>query len=273
MAARYALIGNPVGHSLSPIIHRQFARETRQEIDFELIEAPLGGFAESARQFIQDGGLGFNVTLPFKREACQLADYASERAQAAGAANTIVVEREKRLYADNTDGVGLLADLDEHNCAIEGMDLLVLGAGGAVRGLLQPLRSREPRRLVIANRSADKAKELAADYPNCSIEVAALPDGLENTQWSAVINATSASLYRQLPELPARMSISLWAYDLVYMRQATPFMRWAKKHGAKTILDGTGMLVAQAAESFRLWRGLRPPLEPALRAVRKKIRG
>lgn len=273
MSDRYALIGNPVQHSLSPLIHRQFARQTQQDLDYSLIEAPLDGFEESVRRFIQEQGQGLNVTLPFKQEAWRLADHASERAKTAGAANTLVVEAEGRLYADNTDGAGLIADLQKHRCPIKNMDLLIVGAGGAVRGLLQPLWACKPGSMTISNRTPGKAQSIVADYPDYPIKVSALPHGLEDTRWSAIINATSASLYQQLPELPERVEIDCWAYDLVYARQTTPFMQWAQKRGAATVLDGSGMLVAQAAESFYLWRGVRPELEPALRALKQWTQG
>ena len=271
MSDLYALIGNPVKHSLSPIIHRCFAAETQQAIDFHLIEAPLDGFTDKVKHFIHTGGRGFNVTLPFKQAAYRLADHASDRAAAAGAANTIVVAADGRLYADNTDGAGLIADLHAHHCQLADTELLMIGAGGAARGVLPALWAHKPRSLTIANRTLSNATSLATDWPKHPIKVKALPDGLENTHWSAVINATSASLQQQLPPLPERMTVDLWAYDLVYARRPTPFMQWAQAHGADTVVDGTGMLVAQAAESFYLWRGVRPTLQTALAAVRQSM--
>ena len=228
MSDHYAVIGHPIQHSLSPLIHRQFAEQTEQDIEYKTIEAPLDDFKATVRQFIDAGGRGFNITLPFKQQAYRLADHASQRARLANAANTIVVEKDGQLYADNTDGGGFITDLHKHGCRLANNRLLIIGAGGAVYGLLAALHEQKPRSISIANRTHSKAYALAQKYPDYNIEVFVLPDGIEHSRWSAIINATSASLSQKLPELPNDIEISGWAYDLVYARHATPFMRWAK---------------------------------------------
>lgn len=267
MADRYAVIGHPVAHSKSPWIHAEFARATGQVIDYQRIEAPLDGFARIVDEFRAAGGRGANVTLPFKDQAflyCRNA--VTERARAAGVVNTLVFENDA-VRGDNTDGVGLLRDITVNlGRAIAGKRVLLMGAGGAAQGVLGPLLAAEPQRLVVANRSGTKARALAQRYG------AAAGGGYEEftgERFDLVINATSAGLADEAPRLPAGALVpGALAYDMVYGRD-TPFLAMARAAGAEAC-DGTGMLVEQAAESFLLWRGLRPDTTPVLAALRRR---
>jgi shikimate dehydrogenase len=269
---RYAVIGNPVAHSKSPLIHAAFAEATAQALTYERLLAPLDGFRDTVARFVAEGGKGLNVTVPFKLEAFALAREHSARARIAGACNTLAW-RGDHWYGDNTDGAGLLRDL-VHNvgAGIVGRDVLVLGAGGAARGIIVPLLGESPRRLVVANRTHSKAvglaTEFAADGPIVAIEPAALADA----RFDVVINATSIGLGSSVPRdlWPATLfAPGALAYDLVYANGSTPFLRWAQEQGVTRRADGVGMLIEQAAESFLLWRGVRPqtaPVFPLLRA-------
>ncbi len=265
MPDRYALIGNPVAHSISPRIHARFAEQTGEDITYELILAPRDGFADAVAAFANDGGKGMNVTLPFKGEACRLADELGAQAAAAEAANTLVFRADGTTYADNTDGAGLLDDLRRLGCAVAGRSLLIVGAGGAGRGIVPALLEARPRALVIANRTHPRAQTLAERFARLG-PVAACPLGeLTQRRFDGVINATSASLDGAVPDLPDALADHLgWGYDLAYAGDATPFMRWLTAHGVTAAYDGTGMLVAQAAASFYLWRGVRPEVEDVL---------
>jgi shikimate dehydrogenase len=270
---RYAVIGQPVAHSKSPLIHRAFARATSQVMSYELLPAPLDGFVPTARRFAADGGKGLNVTVPFKLEAYALATEHSVRARQARACNTLAW-RGGHWYADNTDGVGLIRDLT-HNLHqdIEGRDVLVLGAGGAARGILGPLLARAPHCVVLVNRTGQRAEELASSFgPQGPVD--AMSSGqLKGRRFDVVINATSIGVNGDVPE-------NLWpeqpfaagslAYDLVYADTATPFLRWASAHGADRTADGLGMLIEQAAESFALWRGVRPETSRVFDALRAR---
>jgi shikimate dehydrogenase len=268
---RYAVIGHPIAHSKSPQIHAAFARLTFQDISYEAILAPLDGFVAAVRAFVAAGGRGMNVTVPFKLEAYALADTRSPRAEAAEAVNTLVFS-ESGIHGDNTDGAGLVADLT-HNLgfALAGRRILLLGAGGAARGVLLPLLGQQPALLHLANRTADKARglrgEFAARGGDCRLEAGGF-DELAGRQFDLVINATAASLADEAPALPAGLyAPGSLAYDMVYGRE-TPFMAAARAQGAARQADGLGMLVEQAAESFFLWRGVRPPTAPVLAQLR-----
>ena len=267
MTDRYAVIGNPVAHSKSPWIHAEFARATGQDIAYERLLAPLAGFPATVARFREEGGRGANVTLPFKEAAFALAVRASERARRAGAANTLRFDGDG-VFADNTDGVGLLNDL-EHNLgvAVAGRSVLVVGAGGAARGVLPALLDARPARLVIANRTAARASALAAAFGG-----AVLARGfaeLSGERFDIVVNATSASLAGAAPELPPTVFADVVvAYDMVYGQGETPFLAAAHAGGAKRGSDGLGMLVEQAAESFFVWRGVRPHTKPVLALLR-----
>ena len=270
MADRYAVIGNPVAHSRSPEIHARFAQQTGERISYERLLAPLDRFEETVAAFMDAGGRGANVTVPFKLEAYALATELSVRAQAAGAVNTLCLNGDI-IYGDNTDGVGLVTDI-LHNAgvALHGKRLLLLGAGGAARGVLLPLLEQQPAELVIANRTLEKATLLVQEFsaPHGVLRASGY-DTLAGA-YDVVINATSASLADALPPLDgAVFAAGALAYDMMYGREATPFMRFAAGHGA-AVRDGLGMLVEQAAESFFVWRGVRPdtgPVHVALRAL------
>jgi shikimate dehydrogenase len=260
MSDRYALIGQPVAHSKSPRIHASFARATGQDIDYGLIEAPLEGFVAEVERFRAAGGKGLNVTLPFKEQAFGYCARHSERARQARAVNTI---RFEDSFGDNTDGIGLVRDLSQHlRFALQGRSILILGAGGAVRGVVGALLDAGAARVVIANRTLAKAQALAERF---SVQARAL-DALGGERYDAIINATSAGLTGAL-ELPEGLfEPSMLAYDMVYGRD-TPFLAAARRAGALAC-DGLGMLVEQAAESFFVWRGVRPATAPVLEELR-----
>lgn len=268
---RYAVIGNPVAHSKSPLIHAAFAEATGQALTYERLLAPLDAFDDTVARFVADGGKGLNVTVPFKLEAFALAREHSARARIAGACNTLAW-RGDHWYGDNTDGAGLLRDL-LHNvgAAIAGRDVLVLGAGGAARGIVVPLLEQAPRRLVVANRTHAKSIRLASEFAADGPITAIAPPALGSARFDVVINATSIGLGTNIPRdlWPATLfAPGALAYDLVYANTATPFLRWAQEQGVTRSADGLGMLIEQAAESFVLWRGVRPdtkPLFPLLR--------
>ncbi|MDD3529046.1 MAG: shikimate dehydrogenase [Gallionellaceae bacterium] len=263
MTDRYAVFGHPIGHSKSPRIYAEFARQTGQDLSYEAIEAPLDGFATSVLAFRAAGGRGANVTVPFKEQAYVLATERSERADAAGAANTLTFDGDA-ILADNTDGTGLVNDL-VGNLGVDpaGRRILLLGAGGAARGVGLPLMARRPAELYIANRTAYKARELSARF-DC---YGGGFDALEGRRFDLVINATAASLAGDLPPLPDDIfADGALAYDMMYGRD-TPFLAFARARGVRTA-DGLGMLVEQAAEAFRLWRGVQPQTAPVIALLR-----
>ena len=264
MTDRYAVFGHPIAHSKSPQIHTAFARQTGQDMRYEAILAPLDGFAASVAQFIAAGGRGANVTVPFKEEAFKLASRLSPRAQRAGAVNTLVFDADG-ILGDNTDGAGLVADLTRNlRCALAGQRVLLLGAGGAARGVIGPLLDQRPTALVVANRTVRRAEELAELFGR-GVRACGL-DALD-TPFDLVVNATAASLAGDLPPLSPRVfTADTLAYDMMYGRD-TPFLGFARTHGARTA-DGLGMLVEQAAEAFHLWRGVRPDTAPVIANLR-----
>ncbi len=267
MTVRYGVIGNPIAHSRSPLIHRAFAEQTGIDLDYTAILAPLDGFNATVAQFRSEGGLGLNVTVPFKAEAFALCATLSERAQRAGAVNTLIFPADPRspdvssdIRGDNTDGVGLLRDLAFHQIPLKGKKVLLLGAGGASRGVLAPLLAEEPTQLLIANRRVATAEQLATDFQDLAgtqLGACAL-DALPAEPFDLIINATSASLSgEQLPLPDALIGQNTTVYDMAYGRAPTVFMQWGAALGA-IAFDGLGMLVEQAAESFYIWHGLRP---------------
>ena len=275
----YAVIGNPIAHSKSPQIHRLFAHQTGQLLRYEALLAPLDGFADAVAAFRARGGLGLNVTVPFKLEAHALAKRLTPRAQAAGAVNTLAFGPGGHdILGDNTDGAGLVRDL-RHNldCQLEDARVLLLGAGGAARGALLPLLDTGPGQLVIANRSADRAHALAAHFgplaPKVALQACGFP-ALAGQAFDVVINATAASLAAQAPALPSGIyAPGALAYDMMYGATPTAFLCAADADGATRLADGLGMLVEQAAESFALWRGLRPDTTPVLAELRRQLAG
>ena len=270
---QYVVIGNPVAHSKSPAIHAQFAAQTGESIAYERLAAPLDDFAACVQHFMQSGGCGANVTVPFKLEAFALATQLTPRAQAAGAVNTLSFE-DGRIVGDNTDGVGLVRDI-VHNAGVvlEGRRILLLGAGGAARGVVMPLLAGRPQQLVVANRTFARAQELVQSFPAAaSVLKAAAFDELSG-QFDVIINATSASLSADLPAVPATLfGPQVFVYDMMYAATPTVFMQWAAQHGA-CVRDGLGMLVEQAAESFFVWRGARPDTAPVYAALRAQLAG
>jgi shikimate dehydrogenase len=265
---RYCVIGNPIAHSKSPAIHAAFALQAGQQLEYERCLAPLDGFVATVRQLVANGYKGANVTVPFKLEAAALADTLSERAQAAGAVNTLSFTP-AGIVGDNTDGAGLVNDiLRNAGVAIAGKRVLLLGAGGAARGAILPLLQQHPQQLVIANRTAATAQTLAATFGGHGVPVTACEFAALDGRFDIVINATSASLAGAMPALPpAIFGAGTLALDMMYAADPTPFMRFAADHGAAT-RDGLGMLVEQAAEAFFTWRGARPETAALLAAMR-----
>lgn len=268
----YAVMGNPISHSKSPQIHALFAAQTRQRMTYEAMLVDLGGFEQALGNFQAHGGKGCNVTLPFKEEAWRLMDERSARAELAGAVNTVMFRADGSRYGDNTDGVGLVRDLrDNHGVSLAGRRVLVLGAGGAVRGVLGPLLEEKPASVVIANRTPSRASELAQVFAALGEVRASAFDALAGQQFDVVINGTSASLQGELPPLPEGiLAPEARCYDMMYGAQPTVFMQWAASHGAHAH-DGLGMLVEQAAEAFFLWRGVQPQTAPVIATLREAL--
>jgi len=272
---RYAVFGNPIKQSRSPQIHAAFATHTGQNLSYRAQLVELGGFAAAARIFFDGGGKGLNITVPFKLDAFSFADELSGRARRAGAVNTLAVQSDGSIYGDNTDGVGLARDIDQNlTWEISGRRLLVIGAGGAVRGILEPLLRHHPKLLVIANRTLDKAQGLVREFADLGALRACSFEALAGNQFDLVINGTSAGLQNAMPPLPENMlAEGCCCYDLTYGAQPTPFMRWAASEAAWAVADGLGMLVEQAAESFCIWRGVRPPTRPVIDMLRAVLAG
>jgi shikimate dehydrogenase len=266
---RYAVIGHPITHSLSPQIHTLFAAQTSQSLAYEGIELPLTSFETRLWQLIKEGYLGFNVTVPFKGDAFDFVDELTERAKRARAVNTIKILADGRTIGDTTDGVGLFNDLRQHlNWALEDTNILVLGAGGAVRGVLEPLIAANPASLTLANRTLEKAEELADDFPEITPSSFAELSG----RFDIIINGTSASLSGLLPPIPeALINPSVKCYDMMYSAEPTAFLKWAASLGAVDLADGLGMLVGQAAESFHYWRGVSPDVQPVIDEIRQQL--
>ncbi|WP_449285720.1 shikimate dehydrogenase [Marinobacter sp. PE14] len=268
----YAVVGNPISHSKSPRIHSLFASETGEPVEYTAIQAPLDDFAGTVRQFFERGGKGLNVTVPFKEEAWKLADRRTERAENAGAANTLYLDDEGRLTADNTDGCGIVRDLVvNHGVVLGQARILVLGAGGAVRGVLGPILAEHPAAITIANRTVAKADALVNLFKPVAGETALSACGFEQPRepFDVIINGTSASLQGDLPPLSADvLGEQTVVYDMMYSLQTTTFNQWALEQGAQNVHDGLGMLVEQAAESFRIWRGVNPATGPVIEELR-----
>ena len=273
MTDRYAVVGNPVGHSKSPRIHTAFAAETGEDILYTAMLVPLGEFADEARKFFQGGGKGLNVTVPFKEDAYRFADEHTERALRAGAVNTLKRLEDGRILADNTDGAGMVGDLHDHGVVMAGKRILVLGAGGAVRGILQPLLAEQPAEVVLANRTQVRAEELARLFADVAPITVAEFEAVSG-EFDLIINGTSASLGGDLPPIPAScIGAHTVCYDMMYGSGLTVFNQWAQDQGAAEVIDGLGMLVGQAAESFFLWRGVRPDAPAVLASLRNDRRG
>lgn len=272
---KYAVFGNPIKHSRSPQIHSAFALQTGQDVSYRAHQVDKGKFADAARSFFDNGGKGLNITVPFKMDAFEFADELSHRAKRAGAVNTLALQDDGRIYGDNTDGVGMARDITE-NLAwdITGKRVLLIGAGGAIRGIVGPLIKRKPSLLVIANRTVSKAQQLASDFSDLGDVRGCSFQALSGNQFDIIINGTSASLAGELPPLPSDLvSDEGCCYDMMYSAEPTPFMRWAAENMAWAVSDGLGMLVEQAAESFCIWRGVRPKTKPVIDQVRESLSG
>jgi shikimate dehydrogenase len=272
MSDLYCVFGNPIAHSRSPAIHAAFAAATGEDMHYEARLAPIDGFAAAVAEFVAGGGMGANVTVPFKEEAYRLSDRLSDRAARAGAVNTLVFGAGE-IFGDNTDGAGLLRDITANlGFPLAGRRILLLGAGGAARGVIAPLLAGEPAALHIANRSADKALLLAESFFDIAPVVAGSFAELAGKSFDLVINATSASLSGESLPLPANLyAPGALAYDMMYGKGETPFLQLARCQGAARSADGLGMLVEQAAEAFFVWRGRRPQTAALLTELRRQI--
>lgn len=266
---KYGVVGNPIAHSRSPEIHQRFAQQTRQKLTYERIEIPLDGFEDRALALREAGYRGLNVTVPFKLDAAKLADDLTARARLAGAVNTLKFD-EDTILGDNTDGIGFVRDVRERlKFNLSDCSVLVLGAGGAVRGLLGSLLDESPRWLAVANRSHTRAEELAEEFGVEAIHF----DEVPAEHFDLIINGTTTGLNHEAPAIdPETFNDCALAYDLVYAAEPTPFMQLAQSGGAKQVVDGLGMLIEQAAESFLLWRGVRPETAAVYRDLRELLR-
>ena len=269
---KYAVLGNPVNHSRSPAIHAMFRDETGQDMEYGTLFCPLGSFRETADSFRSGGGRGLNITVPFKEDAFRYADTLTERAKTAGAVNTLRFNDDGTVRGDNTDGAGFIADLKRLKWPVSGKRVLVMGAGGAARGILMPLQEERPLMLFLANRTVSRAEALAREFPK--IVAGSYEDLASLGSFDLVINATSGSLSGTVPPLPDDIfAPGARAYDLMYTPSGmTVFLEWALSHGCCQVSDGLGMLVGQAGESFRLWRGVSPDSERVLKALREMLR-
>ena len=269
---RYAVVGNPISHSLSPQIHRQFAEQAQQSMSYEAIELSLDDFPGQIRELRKQGIKGVNVTVPFKQEAWEICQHRSPRAEQAGAVNTLVFMKNGEISGDNTDGTGLTRDLIyNHDTLIQHKKILIMGAGGAVRGILAPLLAHEPEKIVIANRTLAKAKKVALDFNSVGPVSACSYDDLGIEIFDLIINATAAGLSNQLPPVGEEvLGTHSVCYDMMYKIDGpTAFVAWAENLGIVNAIDGLGMLVEQAAESFYIWRGIRVSTSEVIKDLRQ----
>ncbi|KGJ94774.1 shikimate dehydrogenase [Colwellia psychrerythraea] len=268
---QYRVFGNPIEHSRSPDIHHIFAEKSQQSIDYQKQLVDIEDFSNAVSGFIHQGGKGANVTVPFKEQALIIADELTERASLAGAVNTLSF-REGKIFGDNTDGEGLVQDLIANNVILKQSRILLLGAGGAARGVLLPLLAQTPHSIVVANRTVSKAEILCQHFADKRLSACGFQD-LEQQQFDVIINATSASLSGSLPPIPISLiSQNVVCYDMVYGKDLTPFLRWAKENGAIKVIDGLGMLVGQAAVSFEVWRGIAPEVRSVIDSLRASLK-
>jgi shikimate dehydrogenase len=266
---QYGVIGHPIEHSRSPFIHGMFAKQTGQAMVYRRHDVTADRFREWTREFFLNGGRGLNITIPHKVVAADFADDLTPRAERAGAVNVFAIQKDHRILGDNTDGIGLVRDLTENlGLTITRRRILIIGAGGATRGVIAPLMTLEPVEVVVANRSPERAQELAKGFEDLgSIRGCGFAD-LSVGTFDIVINATSASLAGEVPNIPSDViSATTACYDMAYCKHDTPFMRWSLEHGCETAAQGWGMLVEQAAEAFALWRGIRPDTAPVRTAL------
>lgn len=268
----YAVMGNPINHSKSPVIHTQFAELTKQDLIYSAMLVPKDGFDSAVSDFFKGSGRGLNITVPFKEEAFAYVDAMSERAQIAKAVNTLILQEDGSVLGENTDGAGLVRDLTVNlNVHLIGRRVLILGAGGAVRGVLKPILDEQPQSITIANRTFEKAEALASEFSQYG-DVAAQKFEDVAGEFDVIINGTSASLQGDLPPISNDViGTKTQVYDMMYGKEPTPFMAWATEQGAAQAFDGLGMLVEQAAESFFLWRGVRPDSRSVLKNLRASL--
>lgn len=270
-ANKYLVYGNPIVQSRSPDIHNIFAKKSDINLDYQKQLVDVGGFAVAVNQFIEAGGKGANVTAPFKEDALNLATELTERAKLAGAVNTLTF-KENKIFGDNTDGEGLVQDLIRNGITLAESRILILGAGGAVRGVLLPLLAQSPESITIANRTVSKAQDLCQRFNDQRLKACGFSDTADQV-FDVIINATSASLSGDLPPIPESIITNYVAcYDMVYGKEATPFMKWATKQGATKTIDGLGMLVGQAAVSFSVWHNVEPDVKPVIEHLRSLIK-
>ena len=269
---RYAVMGHPVAHSKSPMIHSLFAQQTGQALSYTAIDVEPAHFIQAVHEFFASGGAGLNITVPYKEDAWRLAEVCSEIAERAGAVNVVYKDEPGQLRGENTDGTGLVHDIIDNNGGlIKDKKVLILGAGGAVRGALAVLVKQQPERIVIANRTVTKAEMLAQLFSDDAEISASMYDDLAGP-FDLIINGTSAGLQGQMPAVSSDViGPDTWCYDMMYSAGDTVFQRWAKRHNAARALDGLGMLVEQAAESFKLWRGIHPLTAPVLEKLRIEL--
>ena len=273
MTDRYGVMGHPVTHSKSPAIHARFATQTGESLSYDAIAVAPGQFREAVEAFREQDGKGLNITLPFKQEAFALAAVRSRRAERAGAVNTLWFDDNNEVCGDNTDGVGLIRDL-WHSCELRvtSRSVLLIGAGGAARGAACALLDEEPSRLVVANRTHEKASSLVVELGNKPCFCAKRFEELEGERFELVINATASSLEGEIPPVPvSAITAESVCYDMMYAPSETAFVAWGRRLGAKRCVDGLGMLVEQAAESFYIWRDVRPQTGPVLRHLRAEM--
>ncbi len=265
----YGVMGNPITHSKSPTIHTLFATQTQQRLEYSAIHVDTGGFKQAIGNFQASGGKGLNITVPFKQEAFEITDQCSQRATRAGAVNTLKFENDT-IIGDNTDGIGLVTDLlNNLNIEIQNKNILLMGAGGATRGVINPLLAEKPNSLFIVNRTVDKAQALVELFNDSGNIEAGSYSALDNKQFDIIINATAASLHGELAPLPdSILATNACCYDMMYSQDPTLFMQWANNNNADVVSDGLGMLIEQAAESFLIWRGVRPETSSVISQLR-----
>lgn len=270
----YAVFGLPIKHSKSPVIHTQFAKQTGQNLVYTAQEVSAEDFPTAVDGFFAKGGKGLNCTVPLKELAWQYADSRSERAECSKAVNTLILQEDGSILGENTDGIGLVTDLiSNQEISLKGSSILILGAGGASRGIIGPILNQLPANVVIANRTVIKAINLAEEFAEIGSIAACDFDALVGQKFALVLNATSASLTNQLPPLPkSLLAENGVCYDLAYSNEPTAFVRWGQANHAEKSLDGLGMLVEQAAEAFCLWRGVRPDTQPVIDSLRPKMK-
>ena len=270
---RYAVFGNPIAQSKSPAIHSEFSRQSGQKLVYEKQLVDVDQFKKAADDFFQQGGLGLNITVPFKLDAFAYATQLTPRAKTAGAVNTLKKCEDGSILGDNTDGQGLVDDIMiNHHRVLKDKRVLILGAGGAVRGVLQPILLQQPREIVIANRTLNKAEALVEEFESFGCVKACEFLTLDDQPFDVVINGTSASLSGQLPPLSSSiLTPESFCFDMMYSSEPTVFLKWAKLQGCDNLADGLGMLVGQAAESFYVWRGVKPETQELIKSIRAQL--